>query len=75
MSEMFGNVQVTKEIFFTGIFENNTGTAEIQELNLTIFNIIKFVIWEFKWAKKNLDRNSFTYRVNPLIPRRAFMHG
>jgi hypothetical protein len=63
MIEIFGNVRVTKEIFFTGIFDNNTGTTDTQELNLTIFNIIKYVIWEFKWSKRNPDRNSFTYRV------------
>jgi zinc-binding in reverse transcriptase len=63
LSEMFGNVLVTKDTYFTGIFENNPGNDETQELHLIIFNVIKYVIWEFKWSKKTPDRNSLAYRV------------
>jgi zinc-binding in reverse transcriptase len=62
-AELFGNALVTKDTYFTGIFENRPGNDATQELHLIIFNIIKYVIWEFKWSKKNPDRNSFAYRV------------
>jgi hypothetical protein len=63
LSELFGNAVITKETFFTGIFENIIGNNDTHELHLIIFNLIKYVIWEFKWSRKTPDRNSFAYRV------------
>jgi hypothetical protein len=60
---IFGDANVTKKKFFTGICENNLNLNCTMELNLMIFDTMKYVLWEFKWAKKNPDVLSFMYRV------------
>jgi hypothetical protein len=65
--EIFGNIVLEKDYFFTGRPKNVNVLQSIAEQHLMFFNIMKYVLWEFKWAKKSPDNLSFAYRTKFFI--------
>jgi hypothetical protein len=52
INEIFGPNFATKDFFFTGRNADPVIRQSKINLNLTILDIMKYVLWEFKWAKK-----------------------
>jgi zinc-binding in reverse transcriptase len=63
INEIFGLTPATKNFFFTGWNADPVIRQSNINLNLTIFDIMKYVLWEFKWSKKVPDNLSFSYRI------------
>jgi hypothetical protein len=62
--QFYLNVNVTKRQFFIG--EPFEVQNEIKTCLLSLFNVKKYVIWEFKWQKKIPTVNLFLSRVNSI---------
>jgi hypothetical protein len=56
MIDFLAGRAVTKKFFFTGTDADTLEPNPIeQRIYLTIFDIIRFVIWETKWQKKKFN--------------------
>jgi zinc-binding in reverse transcriptase len=57
----FLNFDVNKTEFFTG--EIAAPSNKIKSCILSLFNVMQFITWEFKWQKKLPSKNLFLSRV------------
>jgi hypothetical protein len=59
----FGRPGRIKKFFFTGTDADTLEPSPIEQRTyLTIFDIIRFVIWETKWQKKKFNTSEFASR-------------
>jgi hypothetical protein len=63
MGDFLAGRAVSKNFFFTGTDADTLEPSPIEQRTyLTIFDIIRFVIWETKWQKKKFNTSEFASR-------------